>query len=108
MMDLIELISQIRETLGIVQTQNASVELIKLQNESTLSPNKKLIGILPPLYPEWLGDKNFLQTHQVRFPYIVGEMANGIATAKMVVAAAKAGMLGFFGAAGLMPEVVES
>ena len=35
-------------------------------------------------------------------------MANGIATAKMVIAAAQAGMLGFFGAAGLMPDKVEA
>ena len=66
-----------------------------------------LVGVLPPLFPEWLGDRSFCEAHGVRFPYVVGEMANGIATARMVIAAAEHGCLGFFGAAGLQPAVVE-
>ncbi|MFE9453521.1 PfaD family polyunsaturated fatty acid/polyketide biosynthesis protein [Streptomyces sp. NPDC006739] len=53
------------------------------------------------MYPEWLGDPTFGATHGVRFPYIAGEMAHGISTTRMVVAMARAGMLGFFGAGGL-------
>ena len=67
-----------------------------------------LLGILPPLYPEWLGDRSFCASHGVRFPYVVGEMARGIATARMVVEAGRAGLLGFFGAAGLPPEEVQA
>ncbi|MFO0761204.1 MAG: PfaD family polyunsaturated fatty acid/polyketide biosynthesis protein [Byssovorax sp.] len=66
-----------------------------------------LLASLPALYPEWLGDRSFGEAHRVRFPYVVGEMANGIATTRMVIAAARAGMLGFFGAAGLGFERVE-
>lgn len=62
---------------------------------------------LGPLYPEWLGDRGFLEAHQVRFPYVAGAMANGIATAELVIAMARAGMLGFFGAAGLGYSKVE-
>jgi len=53
------------------------------------------------VYPEWLGDRSFGQAHGVRFPYVCGEMANGISSARMVAAMAGAQMLGFFGAAGL-------
>jgi len=60
-----------------------------------------LLGYLPPIYPEWLGNRSFLDAHGVRFPYVCGEMARGIATAEMVAAMARAGMLGIFGAAGL-------
>ncbi|HEY7791097.1 MAG TPA: PfaD family polyunsaturated fatty acid/polyketide biosynthesis protein [Vicinamibacterales bacterium] len=60
-----------------------------------------LLASLPGLYPEWLGDRSFLDTHGVRFPYVAGEMANGIATPAMVVAMARANMLGFLGTAGL-------
>ncbi len=56
---------------------------------------------LAPVYPEWLGDGAFRQAHQLRFAYLVGAMARGITTAEMVIAAARAGGLGFFGAAGL-------
>jgi len=58
------------------------------------------LGVLPPLYPEWLGDRLFTETHGVRFPYVIGEMARGIASEALVIAAAKTGVLGFFGAAG--------
>jgi len=56
---------------------------------------------LPPVYPEWLGDRGFTTIHKTRFPYVVGEMARGIATPEMVIAAARAGLLGFYGSAGL-------
>lgn len=65
-----------------------------------------LLATLPPLYPEWLGDRSFGETHGVRFPYASGEMANGIGSVRMVTAMAEAGMLGFFGAAGLPHDQV--
>lgn len=68
----------------------------------------QLIGTLPPLYPEWLGDRSFCEAHSIRFPYVSGAMANGIATTQLVIAMAKNGMLGFFGAAGLAPQRVEA
>jgi len=37
-----------------------------------------------------------------------GEMANGITSVRMVTEMGKAGMLGFFGAGGLMPQEVEA
>ncbi len=66
------------------------------------------VGTLPPLYPEWLGDLTFCRDHGTRFPYVVGEMANGIATVGMVAAAARSGLLAFFGAAGLPVSTVDS
>jgi len=67
-----------------------------------------LHGMLPPLYPEWLGDRSFAETHGVRFPYVSGAMANGIATTHLVTSMARAGFLGFFGAAGLGFSRVEA
>ncbi|MBW2726957.1 MAG: PfaD family polyunsaturated fatty acid/polyketide biosynthesis protein [Deltaproteobacteria bacterium] len=66
-----------------------------------------VLATLPPVYPEWLGDRSFCETHNVRFPYVSGAMANGIATTRLVIAMARAGFLGFFGAAGLGPATVE-
>lgn len=72
------------------------------------APAYPLVASLPPLYPEWLGDRSFLETHGLRFPYVAGAMANGIATTDLVIAMARAGMLGFFGAAGLtVPRISE-
>ena len=67
-----------------------------------------VLATLPPLYPEWLGDRTFAETHRVRFPYATGAMANGIATTRIVIEMARAEMLGFFGAAGLGRERVEA
>lgn len=67
----------------------------------------ELTGALPPMYPEWLGDRGFCEAHGVRFPYVAGEMANGIATTRLVGALARAEMIGFFGAAGLGIAAVE-
>ena len=35
-----------------------------------------LVGTLPPIYPEWLGDREFCEAHGIRFPYVTGAMAN--------------------------------
>ncbi|MHC4838667.1 MAG: PfaD family polyunsaturated fatty acid/polyketide biosynthesis protein, partial [Planctomycetota bacterium] len=57
--------------------------------------------------PEWLGDRSFCEIHRVRFPYVAGAMANGIASVRLVVEMARAGCLSFFGAAGLAYDRVE-
>ncbi|RME95914.1 MAG: hypothetical protein D6773_17855, partial [Alphaproteobacteria bacterium] len=63
-------------------------------------------SVLPAIYPEWLGDRAFSGTHGSRFNYVVGEMARGIATPRMVVEAVRAGCVGFYGSAGLpVPEI---
>lgn len=59
------------------------------------------VGTVPAMYPEWLGGQGFTEAHDVRFPYVAGEMAHGIASVELVEAMAQAEMLAFFGAAGL-------
>lgn len=61
----------------------------------------RVVAQLPAARPESLGDASFCAVHGTRFPYVAGEMANGIATVELVTAMARAEMLGFFGAAGL-------
>lgn len=81
----------------------------RLHQAPTTQRAYSLLALLPPMYPEWLGDRTFAERHRVRFPYIAGEMANGIATTRLVIAMAQAGMLGFFGAAGLSaPRVAKA
>jgi PfaD family protein len=63
--------------------------------------DERLHALLPPIYPEWLGDRSFIETHGARFAYVAGEMARGIASAEMVTAAVRAGFVGFFGSGGL-------
>ncbi len=60
-----------------------------------------LAAYLPPLRPQDLGDAGFTRTHDLKYPYMAGAMANGIASAELVEALGHAGLLGSFGAAGL-------
>ncbi|MDF1661310.1 MAG: PfaD family polyunsaturated fatty acid/polyketide biosynthesis protein [Planctomycetota bacterium] len=66
-----------------------------------------LLGYAPALTLQNLGSSEFCDEHGLDFPYVAGAMANGIASVELVEAVGKAGMLGFFGSAGLSPERVE-
>ncbi len=68
----------------------------------------KLVGYVPTLHPQNFGDPVFKRTLNLRYAYIVGAMANGITSVEMVEKCARAGMIGFFGAAGLMPDEIET
>ena len=67
-----------------------------------------LLAVLPPIYPEWLGDRSFTEVHGVRFPYVVGEMARGIATPLMTIEGVRAGVMAFYGSAGLDLDTIEA
>ncbi|MEM6704636.1 MAG: PfaD family polyunsaturated fatty acid/polyketide biosynthesis protein [Acidobacteriota bacterium] len=79
-----------------------------LQADAPADAPWTVIAQLPALYPEWLGDRSFTELHGVRFPYVAGAMANGIASTELVCAMANAGFLSFFGAAGLDPGRIEA
>jgi trans-AT polyketide synthase/acyltransferase/oxidoreductase domain-containing protein len=66
-----------------------------------------LIGV-DALPIEQLGDANFKETYGVRYAYYAGSMANGIASVDLVVALGKSGLMGSFGAAGLVRSRLES
>src|SRR5207245_11574869 len=57
---------------------------------------------------EQLGDPSFCEDHRLRYPYVAGAMANGIGSCEIVEEMGRAGMLAFFGAAGLSQERVEA
>lgn len=66
-----------------------------------------LIGYAPAMGPAQLGCPAFKKRYGLKYAYIMGAMANGITSADMVIEAAHNGCLGFFGAGGLNPKVVE-
>jgi PfaD family protein len=63
-------------------------------------------AFIPAIVPSQLGDAGFRSDYGVRFAYVAGAMANGIASVDLVESASRAGMIGFFGAAGLSAERV--
>ena len=65
-----------------------------------------LLAYAPPLSPQNLGSASFKREYGLKYACLSGSMANGIASESLVIAMARAGMLGFFGSAGLWPEEV--
>lgn len=108
--DIAQLVERIRDPIHVIQhEQHGGIGVALGATAGGRGVDHLLLGILPPLFPEWLGDRAFCERHQVRFPYIAGEMANGIASTDMVTAMARAEMLGIFGAGGLsFPDVERS
>lgn len=67
----------------------------------------EVVGFAPAVLPEHLGDPGFCTDLGIRYPYVGGSMAKGISSVAMAEELGKAGMLGFFGAAGLPLLTVE-
>lgn len=67
----------------------------------------QVLGMVAPMSAQQLGDPTFRRDYQLKYAYKTGAMANGIASEALVIAMGKAGLLGSFGAAGLVPNRVE-
>lgn len=66
-----------------------------------------VIAALGPLTADRLGSARFQAQHRVRCSYQAGAMAGGISSEELVIALAREGFLGSFGAAGLLPDRIE-
>ncbi|HAE05660.1 MAG TPA: 2-nitropropane dioxygenase, partial [Richelia sp.] len=85
---------------------------IGITNDGYISPSDvaevKILMATPPIFPQQLGDCNFLSFHGVKCAYATGAMANGIASADMIIALGKAKILASFGAGGLPIQKIEA
>jgi trans-AT polyketide synthase, acyltransferase and oxidoreductase domains len=72
------------------------------------SEQTELLASLPALELQQFGDRSFLSTYNVKYAYMTGAMAGGIASEAMVIALGKQKLLGSFGAGGLPPERIEA
>ena len=98
-------LGNLRAPVAVVRTDDgfavATGGTVSLGTQSGAKGSYAVAAYMPPLPPEQLGDPTFVSEHALRYPYMTGAMANGIASAEIVEAMSKAGMLGSFGAAGL-------
>ncbi|GJM27196.1 MAG: 2-nitropropane dioxygenase [Phycisphaerae bacterium] len=92
------------EVDGEIGATNTGTATLGGETEKSAYP---IVAYVPPVAADQLGDVTFRAEMGVRFAYVSGAMANGIASERLVVAMARAGMMGFFGAAGLSPQRVE-
>lgn len=75
---------------------------------AALGRSYPLRAFVPPVMPESLGDASFRADYGIKYAYLAGAMANGIGSCEIVEAMSRAGMLGFFGSAGLSLDRVEA
>ena len=66
------------------------------------------LASVAPMSPHQLGNANFRAQYGLKYAYTAGAMANGIASAELVIALGRAQLLGSFGAAGLTPKYIEA
>jgi trans-AT polyketide synthase, acyltransferase and oxidoreductase domains len=108
--DMHDLLCDLRTTIALVHTSDGIGAAMggRMQFAGSIPGPEyfPLAAILPPLPPDELGDRHFCQAHHLKYPYMTGAMANGIASVEIVEAMSYAGMLGSFGAAGLSMERV--
>jgi PfaD family protein len=101
-------LADLRHLVVLVQTEDGPAVADGGSIQWEAADGVPVLAILPPLAPESLGDPTFCADHGLRFPYVTGAMANGIASAELVEAIGGAGMLAFFGAAGLSLDRIET
>jgi PfaD family protein len=77
-------------------------------NADIATMDHDVLAFAPVLPPSGLGDPMFGHTYGVRYAYMAGSMANGIASEELVLALGAAGFLSSFGAAGLLPDRIEA
>ncbi len=80
---------------------------IGVSNTGTLVSEGRGLQVLAmanPMTASQLGDPTFSADYKLKYAYKTGAMANGIASADLVIAIGKAKLLGSFGAAGLVPD----
>ena len=110
---LLEAINRVAQPLFLIN-QNGKMA-VSLEGTLTIGDKKPsgsdvlpLIGYAPAMHPKDLGDPQFKKTHNLRYAYVVGAMAHGISSVEMVEETGRNGMIGFFGAAGLLPDEIEA
>ena len=80
-------------------------ELVNTNNDA--QAQSSVIAFAQAIKAEELGGEAFKKAHNVKYAYHGGAMANGIASVELVIALGQAGFLCSFGAAGLIPDVIE-
>ena len=96
------LLQQIEKPISVNEVNN------KLTLSTTSPSSDNFHNFFTPIYkPEFLGDEDFKKTYGTRYALYAGSMANGISSEDLVIAMGRAGMMGSFGAGGLLPDRIE-
>jgi len=106
--DIRNTLLHLNQVVHVVQNESTlGVCLAEDLTDSTSGALMTAIVQVPAMQVGQFGDPEFMQSYGLNMAYMTGAMANGIASEELVIAAGKAGLLGSFGAAGLVPSRIE-
>ncbi len=95
--------------LSVAARYSADGARLEVRWGETLVVDEPLHGLGGVVHgPAGLGNADFCRAHGVRYAYVAGAMAGGIASADMVVNMQRAGLLAFYGSGGVPVAAVES
>jgi trans-AT polyketide synthase/acyltransferase/oxidoreductase domain-containing protein len=90
-----------------IEIKEGNIGINVIQNSAESRSTQGITEI--PAFPiEKFGDTGFRKTYGVRCAFYAGAMANGISSAEMLIALGKAGLMGSFGAAGILQSKLEN
>lgn len=102
-----EKLKQVADNCFVVLDHAGRIGVANAGELTTDGKGLQVLAMVAPLTAQDLGDPTFRSDYQLTYAYKTGAMANGIASEELVIAMGKAGFLGSFGAAGLVPQRVE-
>ncbi len=103
--DISDLLRTISRPLWLIKSGG---QLHVVTDSATRIKAEDISGMVPACLPDSLGGRSFCHDHGLQYAYVGGSMAKGISSVAMVKSFGEAGMLGFFGSAGLSFEQVEA
>lgn len=96
-------------TIELKQALENVNSLICINKDGNISNtiNNEYEAIATPVQISNLGDSSFCKDFGIKYAYVGGSMAHGIASTELATVLGKAGMLGFIGSAGESPSKIE-
>lgn len=101
------MVAQIKRDAGPLDPATLADEELTQRSAAPPDTPARAAGERRALTAQQLGSREFCERFGVRLPVVAGGMYRGIASTALVIRMANAGLLSFFGAAGLAVEVVE-
>jgi trans-AT polyketide synthase/acyltransferase/oxidoreductase domain-containing protein len=103
---------KIEELQLILQQLDKPISIVKTNDQIRITTDLQsadhFLNLTAPVYlPNFLGDEAFKSTYGTKYALYAGSMANGISSEDLVIAMGRTGMMGSFGAGGLLPDRIE-
>jgi len=106
--DVVRTLRKLERDCYVVRTDKGVRVTGDLQRAEAARITGALLAVIPAITPAHLGAESFCRDHRVKYAYMAGAMAKGIAGEDMIIALGKEGLLGSFGAGGLPLDRVEA